>query len=119
MPKPDQALELARTCARLCDERKGEGIELLDVRDALKIADYFVIVTGKNSRHLRAMADELRRAARTAGIRVPREEGRAEDGRWVLVDFGDVVVHLFSADKRSYYDLESLWHAGRVVVRMQ
>ncbi len=109
MPKPDQALELARTCARLCDERKGEGIELLDVRDALKIADYFVIVTGKNSRHLRAMADELRRAARTAGIRVPREEGRAEDGRWVLVDFGDTIVHLFDPEARRFYDIEHLW----------
>jgi ribosome-associated protein len=52
---------------------------------------------------------KLRRAARTAGIRVPREEGRAEDGRWVLVDFGDTIVHLFDPEARRFYDIEHLW----------
>lgn len=75
----------------------------------LAIADYFVIVTGRNRRQLRSMSDELRKLGREAGLSVPAEEAGGESGRWVLIDFGDVVVHLFDAASRSYYDLDALW----------
>ena len=68
-----------------------------------------MIVTGRNRRHLRSMADELRKLSRDVGLRVPPEEGGGESGRWILLDFGDVVTHLFDQDARSFYDLDALW----------
>jgi len=101
--------QLAILCARACDDKKGEDINVLDVRDALKITDFFVIATGKNPRHLRAMADGMRKSARDRGLTVPQEEGSDGEGRWLLLDFGFTIVHLFDREARRYYDLEHLW----------
>jgi ribosome-associated protein len=103
------AREVAVLCARACDEKKGEDIAVLDVRNALKITDFFVIATGKNPRHLRGMADAMRKTARDLEVTVPREEGSDGEGRWLLLDFGDVIIHLFDREARRFYDLEHLW----------
>ncbi|MFG0315758.1 MAG: ribosome silencing factor [Planctomycetota bacterium JB042] len=110
--------ELALLCARACDERKGEDIRVLDVRDQLPIVDYFILATGRNRRHLRSMADEIRRLQRDRlGKEVPREEGSNDGGRWLLLDLGDVIVHLFDAETRSFYDIDGLWaDAPRVAI---
>lgn len=102
---------LALECARVLYDRKGEDIKILDVRDSLAISDFFLIVTGRNRRHLRSMADELRKVARAHGMKVPREEGGGSDdeSRWVLLDLGDIVVHLFGPETRAFYDLDALW----------
>jgi ribosome-associated protein len=78
------------------------------VRDTLVIADFFVIVTGQNRRQIQAMADEMGRALKTAGVYKRSVDGY-EAGRWVLIDFDEVVVHLFSEEAREYYRLELLW----------
>ncbi len=101
--------DLALLCARVCDDKKGEEIRVLDVSRALPILDYFVIATGKNRRHLRALADEVRKAARERGARPRSEEGGDGAGRWLLLDLGDVIVHFFDPETRRFYDIEALW----------
>ena len=110
-----ETLELARLCAQTCADKKGEEIKVLDVRKTLPILDYFIIASGKNRRHLRSMADELRRVLREHGREVPREEGGDDGGRWLLLDFGDAIVHLFDHEAREFYDLDGLWADASVV----
>jgi len=100
-------------------DKKGVDILVLDIHMQAIFADFFIICTGESEPQLRALSQAALESAKKQGGRMPKGvEGQPGDG-WVLVDFGDVVIHLFSAEKRGYYDLESLWHAGRVVVRMQ
>jgi len=100
-------------------DKKGIDILVLDIHAQAIFADFFVICSGDSEPQLRALMQSALGEAKQKGGRMPKGvEGTPLDG-WVLVDFGDVVVHLFSPAKRAYYDLESLWHQGRVVVRMQ
>lgn len=100
-------------------DKKGIDILVLDIHTQAIFADYFVICSGDSEPQLRALSQAVLGQAKKEGERMPKGvEGTPADG-WVLIDFGDVVVHLFSPEKREYYDLESLWHRGRVVMRMQ
>lgn len=112
--------DLARRMVDLISDKKGEDIVLMDLRQVTPIADYFVIATGSNERLLNALIDHLREEVKKeAGGKIPiRTEGKGPNG-WVLMDYGDVVVHLFSPQMRNYYDLESLWADANVLVRMQ
>lgn len=100
--------ELARMVARIADENKAEDIVVLDLRGLTSIADFFVIATGTSDRQLRAIADIVQTEARAFGEK-PYGVSGYENGTWVLVDFVDVVLHLFDPEHRSYYDLELLW----------
>jgi len=99
---------LACTCAHLADERKAEQIVVLNVGRLTFFTDYFVIATGRNERQIKAIADELRLRMQALGQPVIGIEGQPEAG-WVLIDLGDVIVHLFNPDTRLIYDLELLW----------
>lgn len=100
-------------------DKKGSDIILLDIRDYASFADYFLIGNGENERQLKTLAEEIAlRAKSNANTRALGIEGLASAG-WVLIDFGDLVVHLFSPQKRDYYGLEEIWDKGRVVMRMQ
>lgn len=94
---------------------------LLDIHDQSSFADYFVICTGTSDRMLQALADtvmdQVRKEYKEFDIR-GRKEGLSQNG-WVLVDFGDVILHLFSPDRRDYYQLEELWSKGKVLLRLQ
>ncbi len=90
---------------------------VLDLRGITIVADYFVICTGTTERQLKALVDALSEQLDAEGALALRVEGAPESG-WVLVDFGGVIVHLFSPMRRSYYRLEQLWSGARVVVRM-
>jgi ribosome-associated protein len=100
------------------EDKKGENILLLDIHDISDFTDYFVICTGTSDRMLQALAEAVRDAIHTAYDLKGRLEGESMDG-WLLLDFGDVVVHLFSPDRRTYYRLEDLWVKGKVVLRLQ
>lgn len=100
------------------EERKGEEILLIDIQGIASFADYFVICNGTSNRMLRALADGLAESAHQQFQLNVRIEGSADDG-WLLVDMGDVVVHLFSPDQRDYYQLEKLWSKGKVLVHLQ
>ncbi len=91
---------------------------LLDIREVASFADYFVIATALNPRQMRALVETLEKELRAEGAHAPRPEG-AEDSGWVLLDYGSVIVHLFSPEEREHYALEKLWRAGREVVRIQ
>ncbi|MBS3733539.1 MAG: ribosome silencing factor [Phycisphaerae bacterium] len=104
----DAARRLAVTAARAADRYNAEDVVVLDLRQLSPVTRYFVIATGTSRRQLRATADEIARAAKAGGEAVWRTAG-LEACTWVLLDFVDVVVHLFDEQHRSYYDLELIW----------
>ena len=100
-------LEVAREAAWALYRKKGIGIRLFRVDDTTVITDYYVICSGRASTHLAALADETTYRLEQAGVRSYRTEGR-DGGEWLLVDFGTVIVHVFSREAREYYNLERL-----------
>ncbi|MCB9450712.1 MAG: ribosome silencing factor [Anaerolineaceae bacterium] len=101
------------------DDKKAENIILLDLRPDAIIADYFVICNGNSDRQLKALVDHVRTGVKETYEKLPFSvEGTAESG-WVLMDYGNVVVHLFLETKRLYYDLEGLWRGAQVLVSIQ
>jgi ribosome-associated protein len=113
------ALELAHKIIDAITEKKAEQITLLDLRHVTPIADYFVIASGDNDRLLNAISDNVRVKVKEVTKTIPtRTDGKGESG-WVLMDYGDVVVHIFSPKLRAYYDLESLWADAKVLLRVQ
>lgn len=105
----DSSDAVAKYCARVLDDSKLEDIEVFDVVDSLQIADYFVIASGRNPRHLKASSDELLRKLRESGIVRTGLEGYGDEPAWVLIDLDEVVIHLFQAEARRFYDLDNLW----------
>ncbi len=90
------------------DDRKGRSILALDVTKLTDVTDYMVLASGTSTRHVRALVESLRETAKRLALRVIGVEGQ-ETGQWVLVDLGDVVVHVMNAETRAFYDLERLW----------
>ena len=93
------------------DDMKGQDIESMKVSDISSVADYMIVVTGTSNRHVKAMADELSRKLKQQGEAVRGMEGE-EQAEWILLDLGDVIVHVMQAATRKLYDLESLWNMG-------
>jgi ribosome-associated protein len=110
--------QLARLAADIAYEKKASDVLLLDIRDVSTIADYFVICSGNNTRQITAIADALDEELEKQGARVLHREGVAETG-WVLLDFGDIIIHIFGAKEREYYRLERLWNEAKTVVYLQ
>jgi len=110
--------ELARTIVDILLDKKGIDTLLLDVREISLLADYFIISTGEVDRQIKAMAEEISQALKAEHIYPLHIEGDANSG-WVLLDYGEIVVHLLSPDMRSFYRLEELWREARVVVKVQ
>ncbi len=109
MPATPDAVTTAVTALRAADDKKAVELELLDVADLLAVVDLFALVTATNERHLKAVADAVEEAVRESEDRRPlRREGTPASG-WILLDYGDVVVHLFHSDQRDFYALERLW----------
>lgn len=100
-------------------EKKAQNITLLDLKDQAVFADYFLICSADNDRQLRALSTSVTEDAKKEGkVIAGGQEGIAENG-WVLIDFGDLIIHLFSPEKRAFYNLEDLWSEARVVLHMQ
>jgi len=104
----DHARELLSTAALAADAKQGEDLVALDVSGPLPLTDVFLLVTGRNERNVQAIAAEIEDKLFEIGAKPLRREGRAE-GRWILLDFGDLVVHVFHEEDRMYYSLERLW----------
>ncbi len=104
----EQAIAYARLAAEALDDKKALDIALLDVGDLLQITEVFVIASGTSRRHVLTLGEEVAEKLREGGHRPLRVEG-AEEGEWVLLDFGDIVVHVFAERPRAFYDLERLW----------
>ena len=108
MTATDHALELITTAARAGGEKKGEQIVAFDVSEQLAITDAFLIISASNERQVGAIVDAVEDALREAGAKPIRREGQ-RDGRWVLLDYGDIVVHVQHEEERQFYALERLW----------
>ena len=100
------------------EEKKGEDIILLDISETSDFADYFVICSGTSGRMLQALADAVVERVRETYRAKPRLEGHPQEG-WVLADYGNIIVHLFSPDRRDYYRLEELWGQGKILLHVQ
>lgn len=107
-------IEMARIAAIAADAKAGEDLVALDVSEPLPLVDIFLLVTGRNERNVAAIADEVEEKLLEAGHKRLRREGRQES-RWILLDFGDLVVHVFHEQERVYYGLERLWKDCPVV----
>ena len=114
MAASERARELLRVAALAADSKQGEDLVALDVSGPLPLTDVFLLVTGRNERNVVAIAGEIEDKLLEAGAKPLRREGRAE-GRWILLDFGDLVVHVFHEEDRMYYSLERLWKDCPVV----
>jgi ribosome-associated protein len=114
-----EPVELARIIVDLASDKKGENIVLMDMRPVSPMADFFVIISGTSDRQLKAIIDHIEQETKQ-NYNIPpwRVEGVPANG-WVLIDYGDVVVHVFLPERRAYYDLEGLWREAPVMVRMQ
>ncbi|WP_136585539.1 ribosome silencing factor [Microbacterium hydrothermale] len=108
MTATDNGREMAQIAALAADSKSGDDIVALDVSEPLPLVDVFLLVTGRNERNVAAIADEVEEKLLEAGHKRLRREGRQES-RWVLLDFGDLVVHVFHEEERVYYGLERLW----------
>ena len=100
------------------EDKKGENIVLIDLREIAIFADYFVICSGSSDRMIQALADSAIDDIKKSYRLHPRVEGQSEDG-WLLVDYGDIILHIFSQQRRDYYRLEELWSEGRVLLHVQ
>ena len=109
-----QSLDMLQIAAVAADAKSGEDLVALDVSEPLPLVDIFLLVTGRSERNVAAIADEIEDRLLEAGHKRLRREGRQE-ARWVLLDFGDLVVHVFHEQERVYYGLERLWKDCPVV----
>ena len=106
--------EMALALARALDDKKGQDIRVLETDGLTTLADYFVLCTGSSAPQLKALADAAERAMKENGILPHHIEGH-RGGTWILQDYGDVVLHLFSGEAREFYDLDRLWQDARVL----
>ncbi len=108
------SLEKAKKIAAALSNRKGEDIRVIGVRDLTILADYFVFASGTSNPHLRALTEEVEFKMSELGIEPKQIEGKNSD-RWLVLDYGDVVVHIFHTETRDYYRLERLWSDGEEI----
>ena len=108
MPATDRSLELARAAAAAAADKLATTIVGIDVSEHLALTDVFVLVSAETERQVGALVDEIEDVLRDLKAKPLRREGQ-RDGRWVLIDFGDIVVHVQHDEERSFYELERLW----------
>ena len=113
-----EAADLARRLAQAASDARASDVVVLDIHELTIVADLFVICTGDNERLLRAIARDVVEAADQVGVDPRRTEGTAEAG-WILIDFADVVVHIFGPAEREFYRLEEVWSEGQTLLVIQ
>jgi ribosome-associated protein len=107
-------LEIAQLAAKAAEDKKANNVVILDLKGLSIIADYFVVCHGNSEPQVQAIVDNVKKSVEEAGVTVQGREGY-DDARWVLVDLGDVVVHVFHRDEREFYNIERLWKDAPVV----
>ena len=106
--------ELAKLAVKALDDKKGEDISIIDISEVSVVADYFIIAGGSNRSQIQAMADNVDEILGKNGGSLRQIEGY-DAGNWVLLDFSDVIVHIFDKENRLFYDLERIWRDGKIV----
>lgn len=105
------SFEMTKTAVKALDSKKAEDIKVLDIKHLSVIADYFVICNGKSTTQLKALADECEFQMEKAGFKLDHREG-LNNGGWILLDYIDIVVHIYNEQSRNYYNLERFWKDG-------
>ena len=109
-----KANEMAKLAVEALEDKKATDIKILDIAEISTLADYFIIAGGSNRNQVQAMCDNVQEKLGRAGYTEYKTEGY-EAANWILLDFGDIVVHLFDEENRLFYDLERIWRDGKVV----
>ena len=110
----EQSREMAKLACEALADKKGEDIRVIDIAGISVLADYFIIANGTNESQVRALVDNVEEELAKAGYEVKQREGYGL-GSWVLLDFGDIIVHVFDRENRVFYDLERIWRDGKQV----
>lgn len=113
-----ESLELTEAVARYLSSKKAEDILIVDVREKTTLCDYFIIASGRNTTQVRTLCENVEEQFSKQGIEPRRTEG-VRDGRWGVLDYGDVIVHVFNDESRLFYHLERLWDEGSNVRRVE
>ena len=107
-------LELVKKVVEALEDKKAEDISVIDIKEISTIADYFIIANGSNTNQLTAMQDAVDEAMYKNGVHQKQVEGN-NNSTWILMDYHDIIVHLFSSEDRLFYDLERIWRDGKVI----
>jgi len=110
----EKSKELVKLAYKALDDKKAEDIRIIDISEISVIADYFIIANGTNRNHVNALVDNVEEVLYKAGYTDCRKEG-SNGSSWVLLDFSDVIIHIFDSESRKYYNLERIWNDGRLV----
>lgn len=110
----EQSKCMARLAYQALDEKKGEDIKVIDISQVSVLADYFIIANGNSESQVRALVDNVEEELAKAGYDMKQREGYSS-GNWILMDFGEIIVHVFDKENRLFYDLERIWRDGKQV----
>ena len=106
--------EMAKTALAGLEDKKAEDIRIIDISEVSVMADYFIIASGKNRNQVQALADNVEEKLHEAGV-LPRQIEGYQTANWILMDFHDVIVHVFNEEDRMFYNLEKIWLDGKVI----
>ena len=109
-----QSLEMVKLAKAALEEKKGQNVKIIDIRQVSVMADYFIIADGSNVNQVQAMVDNVEEMLGKAGYECKQIEGYRSGG-WILMDYGDIIVHAFCREDRLYYDLERIWRDGKLL----
>ena len=115
MMSKEDALVVVKDIVNALDEKKSEDIKVLDISNVSIMADYFIIASGNNRNQLQAIADNVSEKLHKKGVEIKQIEGY-ETANWILMDYGDVIVHIFDKENRLFYDIERIWSDGKEVI---
>lgn len=107
-------LELSKEIAKILDSKKGVGIKIIGIEEISSLTDYLIIATGTSSTHVKALAEEVEEELKKIGVAPTHIEGHRSNS-WILIDYDNVIVHVFSEEARDFYDLEHLWKDGKEI----
>ncbi|HJA80631.1 MAG TPA: ribosome silencing factor [Candidatus Mediterraneibacter intestinipullorum] len=108
----NQSKEMARIAYNALSDKKGEDVKIIDITGISVLADYFIIANGNSDSQVNALVDNVEEELHKAGYPLRQREGQAS-GSWVLLDFGDIIIHVFDKENRLFYDLERIWKDGK------
>ena len=110
----ENELKMVKLALKALDEKKGKDVKVIDIREVSVIADYFIIASAANENQVQAMMDSVEETLGRAGLEPRQVEGN-KNSSWVLMDYGDLIVHIFDEENRLFYDLERIWRDGKIL----
>ena len=110
----ENELKMVKLALKVLDEKKGKDLKVIDIREVSVIADYFIIASASNENQVQAMMDSVEETLGRAGWE-PRQVEGTRNSSWILMDYGDVIIHIFDEENRLFYDLERIWRDGKVL----